>query len=227
MSHGTYLFVMICPRFFVGECWHKYARAMSHVWMRRDAQLLLDDLITHVKGSCHTGVRGWFALDLSSISWHICAWFMSHIWPLIYLVDEWWHKYTWVTSHLWMSHDTQVFMDDLSSNHVTYRVSHVTYRISHVTYKVTSHTHMNESCHTWMTRITCEWVTSRTEWVTSNIERVTSHTNVNESCYIWVTGIIYERFTSHIERVTSHTNVDKKNHTRVIRISYKRVMSHM
>jgi len=172
MSHGTYLFVMICPRFFVDECWHKYARAMAHICMSRDAQLLLDDLllsngtlinepchickwvmshrcswiiyrrlmartcmihVTHVKGSCHTGVGGWFALDLSRIS-RFVKYFLAHM-CMIHVT----HMTLDLSSILWMSDGTN----------------------------------MHESCYT------CEWVmTRRCSWmicprITSNIEWVT------------------------------------------------------
>ena len=63
--------------------------------------------------------------------------------------------------------------------------------------------HMNESCHIWMSHVTYEWVMSHMnaschiwmrhimyEWVMSRI---------NESCHIWMSHVTYEWVVSHIK----------------------------
>jgi len=48
--------------------------------------------------------------------------------------------------------------------------------------------HMNESCHMWMSHVTCEWVMS----------------HVNESCHIWMSHVTYGWVMSHMNE-SCHT----------------------
>ena len=73
--------------------------------------------------------------------------------------------------------------------------------------------HVNESCHVWMNRVTYEARHVTYEWVMSHM---------NESCHIWLSRVTYEWVTC--ERVMSHMNVM----LRMCCVTYEWwVMSHM
>ena len=54
--------------------------------------------------------------------------------------------------------------------------------------------HVNESCHIWMSHVTCEWVMS----------------HMNESCHIWMSHVTYEWVTSHIWMTAAGTHIAHK-----------------
>ena len=61
--------------------------------------------------------------------------------------------------------------------------------------------HINESCHIWMSHVTYEWVMSHMNewfhiWISHvTYEWVTSH--MNEPCHIWMSHVTYEWVMSH------------------------------
>ena len=57
-----------------------------------------------------------------------------------------------------------------------------------VTYVNESRIHMNESCHTWMSHVTHEWVMS----------------HMNKSCHTWMSHVTHEWVMSHFNLVISH-----------------------
>jgi len=109
--------------------------------------------------------------------------------------------------------------------------------------------HMNESCHTWTSNVTYEWVMSRRSeschiW-TSHVpyERVMSHMNelchvwtshvtnewvmshMNELCHIWMSHVTYERVMSRTNQVIFHMN--ESCHIWMSHVTYERVISRM
>jgi len=176
---------------------------MSHV-----TQVFVDNLPstdgTHVHDSCHTckrvmSHRCWWMIRPRFVTYFsICKVFLgTHVhdschtydpWFIKYLMDEWWHKYAWVMLHMWMSHDTQVFVDDLPSNHVKYRVSHVIYKYERVI------SYRNDSNYMWLSH-----VKYKVSHVTYKCERVMSH--MGDSNHIWASHITYESVTYRIRHI--------------------------
>jgi len=83
---------------------------------------------------------------------------------------------------------------------------------------------MNESCHTWMSRVTWVWLQSvnfvmpvkkRYTFSYGTFKWVMSH--MNESCHIWMSRVTHS--------VMSHLN--ESCHTWMRHVSYQWVMSHM
>jgi len=88
--------------------------------------------------------------------------------------------------HIWMSHVTyvnesyHVWMRRIWTHSYSDITCYVT-SISHVTYEWVM-SHMNESCHIWMSHVTYESVMS----------------HIHESCHIWMSHVTYEWVMSHM-----------------------------
>ena len=101
--------------------------------------------------------------------------------------------------------------------------------MSHVTYEWVM-SHMNESCHIWMSHVTYEWVMSHTNeschmWMSHVIcEWVTSHTN--ESCHIWMSRATHMHESCHIW-MSCATHMNESCHIWMGHVTYEWVMSHM
>jgi len=136
-----------------------------------------------------------------------------------------------------MSHVTHTNETHIQMSHSYHSTSDMIY----VTYEWVM-SHMNESCHVWMSHVTYAWVMSHMNeschvWMSNAIyEWGMSH--MNESCHIcmshvtygWVMTHMYESWhiwMSHItyEWVTSH--MDESCHIRTSHVTHAWVMSHM
>jgi len=82
--------------------------------------------------------------------------------------------------------------------------------------------HMNESCHTWMSHVTHEWVMSQA-WICHV-------THMKESCHTWIQMLRFVRWLSHranSEWVMSHTWMSHVTHMNESCHTHEWVMSHM
>jgi len=114
---------------------------MSHIWMRHVTHM--NDRTQHMKDNVYE--RIWVTLHMNE-SCHTYECVTSHIWMShVTHMHESRHTYAWVTSHICMSHVTHMHDMALRELNLTYE-----WVVSH----------MNESCHIWMSRVTYEWVVS-------------------------------------------------------------------
>ena len=101
---------------------------------------------------------------------------------------------------------------------------------SHAAYESVM-SHVNESCHIWMSCATYEWVTSRTnESCHIRMSHVTYEwvmLHTNESCHIWMSHVTHEWVMSHMNesRHTWMSHMNESCHTWTNHDTYNRVMS--
>jgi len=147
--------------------------------------------------------------------------YMSHI------IDEACHKYEWIMSHIRMSHVVQAsesrHMQDIWMRHVMYK-----WVMSHI----------DESCHIWMSLVThwCVMSHIRISHVTKTNESRHTHElvmsrtrHVNEwyhACHTWMSHITHMNESCHTyERVTSHTRTSLMQDTYMSHVTRGRVKS--
>jgi len=110
--------------------------------------------------------------------------------------------------------------------------------------------HVNESCHMWMSHVTYEWVMPHTneschigmshvtyEWIMSHVnelchiwmrhvthEHVMSHmmSHTNESCHLWISHVMYEWVMLHSRHIWHESC-----HVWMRHVTYECIMSHM
>jgi len=118
--------------------------------------------------------------------------------------------------HIWMRHITYECLVAMSQITCSARAFMPGRYISHEWVM----SHMNESCHVWMHRVTYTWVMS----------------NKNESCHIWMSHVTYECVMSHTchiamshvtsQWVMSHMNLTESCHTWASHVTHKCALSH-
>jgi len=101
--------------------------------------------------------------------------------------------------HIYMSHVIDKCGRSYMKSHITYtwvkcaELSADSLAVIHVTGVMS---HMNESCHIWMSHVTYEWVMS----------------HMNESCHIWMRHATYHVYVYvYVTEVMSHMNVTSRH----------------
>jgi len=126
----------------------------------------------------------------------------------------------WIHEERWwiMSRRSEVFLAHLDPSHMN-ESCHIW--MSRVTHEWVM-SHMNESCHTWMSHVSHEWVMS----------------HMNESCHTWMSHVTHDWAMSHMtepchtwlshvthECVMLHMN--ESCHTWMSHVTHEWVMSHI
>jgi len=127
------------------------------------------------------------------------------------------NPYTYAPCHVWMSHFHMNAPCHLCMSHGTYECAMSRTHGPNITY-VWVMSHIRESCHVYMSHVTCVWATSHI-WM--------SHvTHMNESChtYEWVMS---HTWMSHVTCVRATSQLKESCNAWLPLVSYEWVMSHM
>ena len=217
MTHSYVIWLIhVIHDSFVCDMIHSYVTWLVHTW-----QDSLDLLTCDMTNSCLTWlfltwhdsferdmtrsylkclIHMWhdsFICDMTHlyVTWLICMCHDSFIHDMTHpyvtrLVVHMWHESSIWLIHMW--HDSSFICD---TNHPYARwMSRRALLGSHMAWKwVVSH--MNRSCHIWMSLVTYKWVTWR---MNESCHIRISHVHMNESCHIWMSHVTYEWVMSHM-----------------------------
>ena len=127
----------------------------------------------------------------------------------------------------WVMSCKSLVMNNVTDSYVTWLFicdrTHLNMRI-HVTCEWVM-SHLNESCHMWMSHVTFEWVMSCIVWTCAFM----SH--VNESCHIWMSHVTYEWVMSlmnesHDVWMSNVMYINEAHHIQMSHITSEWGMSH-